>query len=756
MCVALVLLCGCSYQSSAAKYATYKQYLHQLVGDCARVDIQLMKLGPNPQPGQVADQLAGFAKKARSHTPPTVKRQKLANLLTEFDHAVREFRSAQTALNSGNTGAAHAAEKRAMQTINGPADRAARQYGMPHLTDCAKEMGLHQQGTSSGRHAWQSGTDSLYAVQQVPAAVVKNRIWVVGGLTSPLPSGLLQSTADTEFYDPTTREWGRGPQLPVALNHAMMVTYQGTLWVIGGFVPRGGNPTAGDSARVLMLNQAENAWIEKPMLHHARAAGAAAVVGNKIVVVGGRTGDPGKPVTVTEVFNGTSWQDATAIPTPADHLAAASDGKYLYAVGGDKLSTADDVAAVQRFNPATGTWSQLPPMSAAASGVGAAVVDGQLITLGGENLGTVFNTVRELDLATRAWSSLPPLPEARHGMGVAVIGTTLYAVGGAAGLGHTQSSRTVQTLILPSPSVQLTGSWQVEHSSLYAVQQVPAAVVKNRIWVVGGLTSPLPSGLLQSTADTEFYDPTTREWGRGPQLPVALNHAMMVTYQGTLWVIGGFVPRGGNPTAGDSARVLMLNQAENAWIEKPMLHHARAAGAAAVVGNKIVVVGGRTGDPGKPVTVTEVFNGTSWQDATAIPTPADHLAAASDGKYLYAVGGDKLSTADDVAAVQRFNPATGTWSQLPPMSAAASGVGAAVVDGQLITLGGENLGTVFNTVRELDLATRAWSSLPPLPEARHGMGVAVIGTTLYAVGGAAQPGHTQSTHALQVLTLHPR
>ena len=443
VCVALVLLAGCSYQSSAAQYAAYKQYLHQLIGDCAQVDVALTKLGANPSPGKVADQLERFAREARSHNAPAVKQQNLENLLTEFDHAAREFRSAQTALNNGNAGAAAAAATRAKQTISGPADRAARQYGMPHLTDCAKKMGLQPQSPPAGQLAWQPGTASLFSVMYGPAGVVNNRIWVVGGLT-----GTFQATAKTEFYDPTVRTWGAGPALPVALNHAMVVTYRGTLWVIGGFVSRGGNPTADDSPAVWMLNKSENGWIREPSLHHARAAAAAAVVGNKIVVVGGRTGDPGKPVTITEVFNGTSWRDAAAIPIPADHLAAASDGTYLYAVGGDKLSTAVDVAAVQRFDPATGKWAELPPMKAAASGPGAAVVDGQLITFGGENLGTVFGTAQELNLATKAWTSLPDLPKARHGMGVAVIGTTIYAVDGAAQPGHNAPSPTVQALTL--------------------------------------------------------------------------------------------------------------------------------------------------------------------------------------------------------------------------------------------------------------------------------------------------------------------
>jgi non-specific serine/threonine protein kinase len=234
---------------------------------------------------------------------------------------------------------------------------------------------------------------------------------------------------------------------------------------------------------------------------------------------------------------------------------------------------------------------------------------------------------------------------------------------------------------------------------------------------------------------------------------VALNHAMMVNYQGSLWVIGGFVPRGSNPIAGESARVWILNKDQHGWHAGPALHHARAAAAAAVVGNKIVVAGGRTGDRGKLVGPTEVYDGTSWHDTTAIPIPGDHLGAASDEKYLYVVGGEKLTSADVTAAVQRFNPATSRWTTPTHLQTAATNVGAAVIGGKLITFGGETVGSVLNTVRAYNLATTTWSDLSNLIVARHGMGVAVIGHALYAVGGAGKPGHLDSTRSVQVLRL---
>jgi N-acetylneuraminic acid mutarotase len=444
-CVALVLLSGCTNHPSAAQGAAYKQaFVRNLVGYCADVDRNLSTVDTSSHPGQVADQLNRFASQARSHTPPNVQRKQLDSLLTSIDDAVRQFRSAQAALSSGHGDAYRAALKQATQTMQ-TASLAAQRYGMPALANCPNAQGRPLTKTVA-QPGWQLGNDSLYAVQQVGAAVLDGRIWVAGGLTDAQ-----DATTMTEFYDPTIGTWSPGPALPVPLHHAMMVGYQGTVWVIGGFEPQGGVVTGIASAGVLRLNQDQTAWIEGPALHHARGAGAAAVVGNKIVVVGGRTaGTSPAEVVPTEVFDGTSWHDAAGIPIPGDHLAAASDGTYLYAVGGRRLEVTANTAAVQRFDPNADQWAQLPAAPGKVSDSGVAIVGGRLIVVGGESIGTVFNTVWAYDLTAKTWSDLPTLAAPRHGLAVAAVRNTLYAIDGAAKPGHNASTRTVQTLTFHS------------------------------------------------------------------------------------------------------------------------------------------------------------------------------------------------------------------------------------------------------------------------------------------------------------------
>ena len=199
--------------------------------------------------------------------------------------------------------------------------------------------------------AWQSLASPPFQRQYAAATAVGNKLWVVGGI------GRKSSSTTTKVYDTSTRTWATGPGLPLPLHHHAAVTYKGEAVVIGGFIP-GAELTSGQSDRVFALR--DGAWVPLPKLNHARAAAGAAVVGDKIVVVGGQA--DGKLVPQTEVFDGERWTDGAELPTPREHLGAASDGRYLYAVGGRALSADQNTGTLERYDPQSDTWTKLDSM----------------------------------------------------------------------------------------------------------------------------------------------------------------------------------------------------------------------------------------------------------------------------------------------------------------------------------------------------------------------------------------------------------
>ena len=588
---------------------------------------------------------------------------------------------------------------------------------------------------------WRAVHSAPTARQQLAAAVANGTIWVYGGLRSGV------ATAKTEGYDPAIDTWKSGPDLPLPLHHEMGATYKGEPVAIGGWVPTGANLTANVSNRVFALRN--GAWVDLPKLNHPRAAGAAAVVGDKLVVVGGQA--KGKLVKTSEVFDGKRWKDAADIPTPRDHLAAASDGKFLYAVGGRALSADKNFGALERYDPDGNSWKKLPNVPTPRGGLGAAIVQGRLLAIGGETPTNALNTVEGFDLNKGSWSALPSMKTARHGMVAAVIGKSVYALDGAIAPTHAKPSATAEALDFagvpaaanpkPQATPQAGFQWRAVHDAPTARQQLAAAVENGTVWVFGGLTGAV------STARTEGYDPAIDTWKSGPDLPLPLHHEMAATFKGEPVVLGGWVPSGANLNATVSNRVFALRN--GAWVELPKLNHPRAAAAAAVVGNKLVVVGGQAN--GKLVKTTEVFDGKSWKDVADIPTARDHLGAASDGKYVYAVGGRALSADKNSGALERYDPASDSWKKLPNMPTPRGGLGVAIVQARLVALGGEAPTNVINTVEGFDLKKGKWSALPSMKTGRHGMAVAVVGKALYALDGGAAPTHSQSTAIAEVL-----
>jgi non-specific serine/threonine protein kinase len=260
---------------------------------------------------------------------------------------------------------------------------------------------------------------------------------------------------------------------------------------------------------------------------------------------------------------------------------------------------------------------------------------------------------------------------------------------------------------------------------------------------MGGLTDNA------STAKVEGYDPAIDTWKSGPDLPLPLHHESVVTYHNDLVAIGGWVPNGPSLTATVSDKVFALRN--GAWVELPHLLHARAAGAAAVVGDQIVVFGGQA--DGKLIPSTEVFDGTHWFETAELPTPRDHVAGASDGHFVYAVGGRQLSADKNLATVERYDPIAGRWTRLPDLPTPRGDVAATVVGGRLVTAGGEGPTSVFDTVELFDLSSSTWSGGPAMRTPRHGMAMVSLGSTVYTLAGARAPSHTASSGVAEALDL---
>lgn len=162
-----------------------------------------------------------------------------------------------------------------------------------------------------------------------------------------------------------------------------------------------------------------------------------------------------------------------------------------------------------------------------------------------------------------------------------------------------------------------------------------------------------------------------------------------------------------------------------------------------------MVVGGQSEK--QLVPQTEIFDGQSWSPAADLPTPREHLAAVSDGTYVYTIGGRFLSADKNSAALERFDPAAGDWVRLVDMPTPRGSYGAAYLDGRIVVVGGEEPTQVLGTVEMFDIADERWSTVKPMPTPRHAQAVVAVGQTVYCIGGANRPAHEGAVATIEAL-----
>ena len=140
-------------------------------------------------------------------------------------------------------------------------------------------------------------------------------------------------------------------------------------------------------------------WVELPSLTHARAAAAAAVVGDKLVVVGGQN-DKQLVATDRGVRRGVLDRTRPTCRRRVNTWPQCRTG-YVYTVGGRFLSADKNSAAFERFDPESGQWTKLVDMPTPRGSYGATFIDGRIVAVGGEEPTQVLATARRCTTSPR-------------------------------------------------------------------------------------------------------------------------------------------------------------------------------------------------------------------------------------------------------------------------------------------------------------------------------------------------------------------
>ena len=283
---------------------------------------------------------------------------------------------------------------------------------------------------------WTMGTPMPLARAEPAVAELNGKIWVLGGW----PPGRMTSDL-VQIYDPAASRWSLGPSLPQPIHHTHAAAVGGKLYVMGGELDGALSGRPGkDLANTWVHDPKVGGWVARAPMPTARSGGGAAVVNGKIYVAGGR--GPGGPAFEAYDPATDKWEKLPDLPSQRNHLAvAALNGKIV--VAGGRIApgfTAERLAAVEIYNPATRSWTKGAPLPAPRAGIAGAALAGCMFVCGGEGerthvLGLTPNTYGYDPRADR-WIKLADLPVPIHGLvGTAVLGERIFLPGGGLTLG---------------------------------------------------------------------------------------------------------------------------------------------------------------------------------------------------------------------------------------------------------------------------------------------------------------------------------
>jgi N-acetylneuraminic acid mutarotase len=292
-------------------------------------------------------------------------------------------------------------------------------------------------------------------------------------------------------------------------------------------------------------------------------------------------------------------------------------------------------------------------------------------------------------------------------------------------------------------------------------EEISGTAAAGKLYVFAGLAPGWkPLGMVYE------YDPAKNQWTKKKPMALASHHVAFTEYRGKIFAFGGFVlPESGPPGWVPVNNAWEYDPTADTWKPLTPMPSRRGSALAAVVGDKIYVIGGAAMIPGSKEmavypthphisvgTVEEYDPATNtWRERSAMPTPRNHAAVGVVNGKIYVIGGRVgaafIGLASDISVVEEYDPATDQWSgPRARMPIARSAIGAGVYGGRIYVAGGEyqdpHMMATFRAVEAYDPASNTWTEVPPMPVSRHGLAVGVIGNRLHVVGGDVQSAGT--------------
>ena len=196
----------------------------------------------------------------------------------------------------------------------------------------------------------------------------------------------------------------------------------------------------------------------------------------------------------------------------------------------------DPVKRCWMYNPATGKWVKLQPMSAGRMDVTLHVLPSAryIMAVGGWSEGySLLSECEQFDLVTQTWRPVRSLPASRYDHAGVVCDDLLYVTGGNVG---GDSPPTATVLVYG----EVIDTWQDAPPMLHARRGHSAGTIPGSVVVCGGVTrADLSSANSRDVLSVEKFDTATRQWTIISHLHLGHSFTQGVCIDHRLLLLGG-------------------------------------------------------------------------------------------------------------------------------------------------------------------------------------------------------------------------
>ena len=289
--------------------------------------------------------------------------------------------------------------------------------------------------------------------------------------------------------------------------------------------------------------------------------------------------------------------------------------------------------------------------------------------------------------------------------------------------------------LITSPA--MAQSWSEGATMPTPRSEIAATNIGDDIYVIGGFDkSGDPSGAV------DVYNVKNNSWKSIAPVPQGVHHTAAVSYDGKIYLVGGFISREWIP----SNQLLIYDPIKDQWTEGKSMPTPRGALNALFVNGTLYAIGGHTGD--RTLNINEAYDPITnkWISKASMPTARNHAASAAVDNKIYVVGGRThgITARVNVNVNEMYDTHTDKWTAVEPMASNRSGIAATSINNSFFVFGGEDLIKSYGNNEEYDTQDGRWISQEPMPTPRHGLAAVSVDDRIFVIGGGPKSGYSVS------------